>query len=206
MINDERKIICLGSGGHAKVLNEIIELRGKNIWKFLNVNEEDEIFNYKPNEIILINGIGYLGKENIRKRVYEKFSFSGYEFLSLIHPSAVASKKTFVYNGYQIMANATIQANVELGMNSIINSAAIIEHDVVIGDHVHICPGVTICGGVAIDDETFIGANSTIIQGVKIGSNVTIGAGSVVIKDVKNNAVIVGNPGRIIRYKEVVVG
>jgi acetyltransferase-like isoleucine patch superfamily enzyme len=29
---------------------------------------------------------------------------------------------------------------------------------------------------------------------------VTIGAGSVVVKDVPDNAVVVGNPGRIIKY------
>lgn len=35
-----------------------------------------------------------------------------------------------------------------------------------------------------------------------IGNNVTIGAGSVVVKDVPDNAVVVGNPARIIKYNE----
>ena len=34
-----------------------------------------------------------------------------------------------------------------------------------------------------------------------IGNNVTIGAGAVVVKDVPDNAIVVGNPARIIKYK-----
>lgn len=47
-----------------------------------------------------------------------------------------------------------------------------------------------------------IGANATILCGITIGAGAMIGAGSVVTKDVPPRAVIVGNPGRIIRYLE----
>ncbi|MBF4275183.1 DapH/DapD/GlmU-related protein, partial [Vibrio anguillarum] len=47
-----------------------------------------------------------------------------------------------------------------------------------------------------------VGANSTILPGITIGSNAMIGAGSVVTKDVPNNAVVIGNPAKIIRYVE----
>jgi acetyltransferase-like isoleucine patch superfamily enzyme len=48
---------------------------------------------------------------------------------------------------------------------------------------------------------SFIGISAIIIQGIKIGKNVTIGAGSVVIKDIPDNAVVVGNPGKVIENK-----
>lgn len=51
-----------------------------------------------------------------------------------------------------------------------------------------------------IGDYVDIGANVCIIGGITIGNNVTIGAGSVVIKDIPDNAVVVGNPARIIKY------
>lgn len=47
-----------------------------------------------------------------------------------------------------------------------------------------------------------IGANATVLCGITIGAGAMIGAGSVVTKDVPPRAVIVGNPGRIIRYLE----
>lgn len=45
-----------------------------------------------------------------------------------------------------------------------------------------------------------IGANSTILPGLTIGPAAMIGAGSVVTRNVPANAVVVGNPARIVRY------
>ena len=47
-----------------------------------------------------------------------------------------------------------------------------------------------------------IGANATILAGVEIGEGAMVGAGSVVTKNVPPNAVVVGNPARIIRMIE----
>ena len=43
-----------------------------------------------------------------------------------------------------------------------------------------------------------IGANSTLLPGVEIGENALVGAGSTVTKDVPADAVVAGNPARII--------
>lgn len=53
-----------------------------------------------------------------------------------------------------------------------------------------------------IGDNVSLGASVTIIGGVHIGNNVLIGAGAVVVKDIPDNAIAVGNPARVIRYKE----
>ena len=45
------------------------------------------------------------------------------------------------------------------------------------------------------------GCHVAIIGDITIGNNVTIGAGAVVVKDVPDNAVVVGNPARVIKYK-----
>jgi len=56
-------------------------------------------------------------------------------------------------------------------------------------------------GRIQIEDDVWIGASSVILPGVKIGRGAVIGAGSVICKDVPAYAVVVGNPGRIIRYR-----
>ena len=43
-----------------------------------------------------------------------------------------------------------------------------------------------------------LGCHVAIIGDVSIGNNVTVGAGSVVVQDVPDNAVVVGNPAKII--------
>jgi UDP-2-acetamido-3-amino-2,3-dideoxy-glucuronate N-acetyltransferase len=48
-----------------------------------------------------------------------------------------------------------------------------------------------------------IGANATILPGLVVGRRAMVGAGAVVTKDVPPNAIVVGNPARIIGYAEL---
>jgi len=45
-----------------------------------------------------------------------------------------------------------------------------------------------------------IGSGSTILSNVVIGENAIVGAGSVVTKDVPANAIVAGNPAKVLRY------
>jgi acetyltransferase-like isoleucine patch superfamily enzyme len=47
-----------------------------------------------------------------------------------------------------------------------------------------------------------IGSGVTILSNIVIGENAVVGAGSVVTKDVPANAVVAGNPARVLRYLE----
>ena len=51
-----------------------------------------------------------------------------------------------------------------------------------------------------VDDRASIGTSATILGGVRIGKNALVGAGSVVTRDVPDNAVVAGNPAKIIKY------
>ena len=47
-----------------------------------------------------------------------------------------------------------------------------------------------------------IGSNATVLGGVTIGAHALVGAGSVVTHDVPENAIVAGNPARILRMKQ----
>lgn len=45
-----------------------------------------------------------------------------------------------------------------------------------------------------------IGANATLLPGIRIGSGAMVGAGAVITRSVPPNAIVVGNPARIVGY------
>ena len=59
---------------------------------------------------------------------------------------------------------------------------------------------------VKIGNNVFIGWDSLIMPGVTIGDNVIVGAKSLVIKDVPSNVVVAGNPAKVIKTIEDVLG
>ena len=84
-----------------------------------------------------------------------------------------------------------------------------------LGDDVFIGPNATFSndpfprsrtpppGGYAhtvVEDGASIGANATLLPGVRIGRGAMIGAGAVITRSVPANAIVVGNPARIVGY------
>jgi len=55
---------------------------------------------------------------------------------------------------------------------------------------------------VTIGDDVWIGARVIILPGVNVGSGCVLGAGTVVSRDVPARAIVVGNPGRLVRYRD----
>lgn len=122
----------------------------------------------------------------------------------------------------KIGAFVEIQKGVSIGKNCKISSHSFLCEGVHISDNVFIGHGVMFTndmfpratnpdGSQQTDEdwdllETFvlegasIGSNATILCGITIGKNALIGAGAVVVKDVPDNAVVAGNPAKIIKY------
>ena len=56
-------------------------------------------------------------------------------------------------------------------------------------------------GDIFIGNDVWIGRNTLILSGTSIGDGAVIGAGSIITKDVPPYAIVVGNPGRIVKYR-----
>ena len=63
-------------------------------------------------------------------------------------------------------------------------------------DHVQLCSDVVIEEGVCIGDSVIV------LPGVTIGKGAVIGTGSVVSKSIPPYAVAVGNPARVVKYRD----
>ncbi|WP_195573589.1 acetyltransferase [Paenibacillus sp. 1001270B_150601_E10] len=207
-----KPVIILGSGGHAKVLYDI--LMQQNIYllgytdpfhhesklKDLNYLGDDTIiYSYLPEDIDLVLGVGKISNESIRDRIYKEFSDKGYTFRSVVHKSATISPSASYGKGVQVMAGAVIQAGTMISDNVIINTGAIVDHDCIIESHSHIAPGVTLCGSVHIGSSCLIGAGATIIQQLSVGNGSIVGAGAVVVNSVQACKKVIGVPAREVK-------
>ncbi|EOR94086.1 Serine acetyltransferase [Arcticibacter svalbardensis MN12-7] len=79
--------------------------------------------------------------------------------------------------------------------NSIIGSNCTLRHATTIGNK-----GFSNIECPKIGNNVNIGAHVCILGNIIVGDNAIIGAGSIVIKDVPSNAVVAGNPARIVNY------
>lgn len=62
--------------------------------------------------------------------------------------------------------------------------------------------GATKKGRPSIGNNVALGVGCIIIGNVRIGDNAIVGAGAVIVKDVPENAVVGGNPAKILKYRE----
>lgn len=195
-----------GASGHAKVIIEILEESGVHVSGLFDDNPAvKNLLDYKSlgqyqGQLMDDTFIISIGDNKLRHRIASKFKVNYGKAISI---SASISNRTSIGDGTVIMRNVSVNSDVKIGMHVIINTSASIDHDCVIEDFVHISPNATLCGGVSIGEGTHVGAASVIIPGIKIGRWATIGAGAVIIHDVPDFAVVVGNPGRVIKYMPV---
>jgi UDP-perosamine 4-acetyltransferase len=210
----ELPVIILGAGGHAKVLLEVLRVRGRRVTGVTSIEAggkgdlfcgvpvlggDEALANFTPQQIELVNGIGFIGGPNRRRQAFERGKSAGFVFATLVHPSAIVAADVQAGEGAQIMAGAVIQPGVRVGIDSIINTRAGVDHDCQIGAHAHIAPGATLCGNVTVGDSSLVGAGTTVLQGLTIGENCLIAAGALLRSNAENGTVLLGVPARVLQ-------
>ena len=205
-----KKIILIGGGGHAKVLLEMlrrlktdvyavvapqIDLKSRLFKDSKHYVSDAAVLKYSTDEVILVNGIGSLPGNELRRKIFDKFCHSGYEFLTVVSDLAVVSSFCKLGMGVQIMPGAIINADSNIGDNSIVNSGAIVEHDCNLGHNNHIAPGAVLSGGVVTGSNVHVSTGAKIIQSISIGDHAVIGAGATLTQNIeKRNMLYVAKP------------
>ena len=116
----------------------------------------------------------------------------------------------------EIQKNATVGRCCKISSHTFICEGVQIEDDVFVGHSVtfinDVYPRATVVGGglqteadwkvgkTTVCKGASIGSGSTILCNVTIGENAIVGAGSVVTKDVPANAIVAGNPAKLLRF------
>lgn len=123
--------------------------------------------------------------------------------------------------GLNVGFACSVSPRVMIGDYSSLGNRCVIQGGVSIGSHVMMGPDVKIYtrnhnladvslpmrvqgdtfAPVVIGDDVWIACNVVILPGVTVGAHAVIGASAVVVKDVPEYAVVVGNPARIVKFR-----
>lgn len=125
-----------------------------------------------------------------------------------------------------IAAGAFFSANrdINIGSRTYIGRNSALSCHLNIGDDVLIASNVSFVGGdhkvdninttinqsgrdeikyINVDDNVWIGHGAIIMHGVKLNSGCVVASGAIVTKDVPHNAIVGGNPAKLIRYRKI---
>lgn len=201
-----------GSSGHAKVLAELLRLRGDRLVVLfdrqevtpavpgvpLHVGQDGfERWCAQAGSLAGLQGaiaIGHCTPD--RLDILALFRRHGIAVPALVHPQAAVCSNARLGAGVQVLAQAVVSAEAVIGEATIVNHRASVDHECVIGAGVHLTPGVTLCGCVTVGDHVFIGAGAIVLPRVRIGDGAVIGAGAVVTQDVPAGVTVAGVPAR----------
>jgi acetyltransferase-like isoleucine patch superfamily enzyme len=116
----------------------------------------------------------------------------------------------------EIQKNATVGQRCKISSHTFICEGVQIEDNVFVGHSVTFINdsyprATTADGGMQTEKDwkveqtlvkkgASIGSGSTVLSNIVIGENAIIGAGSVVTKDVPADAIVAGNPAKLLRY------
>lgn len=199
-----KTLAIFGASGHGKVVAELAERNGYQVVfyddKYPKIQKLEhwdvvgnfDTLNHADPKLVLVAVA--IGDNVVRKTKTELLLGLGFEFPTLIHPTAIVSKYAEIGAACVILPGSNISAFARIGMGTILNSMSCVEHDCFIGEFVHISPNAAIAGNVNIGSTTWLGIGCSVIQSISIGSGCIVGAGSVVIRDLADNSLVCGVP------------
>lgn len=205
-----KKLVIVGTGGHAKVCLSIAEKMGR--WQELGfLSDDSSITQFMGHEVMgPLSSMNQFSESDLfvaigdptkRKTLLSQIDDVG-RIISLLDPSAIISPDVVIGRGSVIMPGVVINTGTQIGEGCIINTSATLDHDNTVGDFSHLSPSAHTAGTVTIGDNVWIGTGGIVINNIRICSDVIIGAGTVVIKDIHYPGVYVGNPARKVTKKK----
>ncbi len=207
---EQRPVIVIGGGGHAKVLISTLRAMGRTVTaafdddtsrhgeQLLGVTIAGSIASAAARYPQADAVIG-IGSPTVRQLLAERLPF---RWIQVVHPHAYVDPSVVMNPGVVVMAGAVVQPETVLGQHCIVNTSASVDHDGNIGEYVNISPGVHLSGNVTVGDAATIGIGASVLQGITIGAGTVVGGGAAVIRDLPSQVVAVGCPARVIRSLE----
>jgi len=185
-----RRVLLVGAGGHAKVLNDMLALLGWSIASYVDpktanwlnctrYESDDAALEDRLNDSFAI-GMGGMTPQALESRSLLAGRYAAFKAApAVIDPRAIVSTSARVSDSAQVFVGSVVNADAYLGEASIVNTCAIVEHEASIGAGTHVAPGAIVLGGATVGNFCMIGAGAIVLPGVRVPDRTLVAAGSV---------------------------
>ena len=214
------RVVILGGSGIGMIAASIIERAGSaQVVGFLNdvVPVGTEIGKYRKVSVVgrtpdrptyIEDGchvfIAYVGLSR-EKETYQKIVNLGIpreRLFSIIDPTAVIPEGYCqIGSGVLFAPLSQLSPDTTISDNCILLANSFVGHDSFLDQFAHVATNAVIGANVHVGKAVHVGSNATIREKVRIGDYSLIGAGAVVLEEVPENAIVVGNPARVLRMR-----
>jgi len=154
---------------------------------------------FPPDRVELLGPLSYRRLNELRRDRYLEGKARGYRFASFVHPASHVYTSDIGENSFILEANV-IQPFVRIGHSAMIWSGNHIGHHATIGDDCFLASNITIGSNVVIGNECLIAGRSGINANVTVGAQAYIGSYAQVSRNVPAGGVILNGSSRLARF------
>jgi len=206
MPENSRSLVIYGGGGHGKSIIEMVQ--ALDTYEIAGVI--DDVL--APGSLVMgvpvlgdaqvledlvlsgtrlaVNAVGGIGDLETRVKIFQVLKRAGFDFPTLVHPTATVEPSARLSPGAQIMPHAYVGTQAWIGFGVIVNNGAIVSHDCQIGDYSGLAPGAMLAGEVEIGKRVQVGMGVTINLCLSVGEGSLIGNSAVIKQDVPADTVV----------------
>lgn len=213
MIHD---LVILGAGGGSGAILELIEavntvdplwhvcgfldddpaMHGTRVGGFSVAGTLDSVQSMNDDTMFLI-GVANYRRPRSRIDIATRVGLDRSRFATLVHPLASVSPRATTGKGVAIFQHTVVSDASVIRDHALISALSFIGHHAVIGSGAVLAPRASVLGASTIGDGSYIGANAVVKDGITVSGGAVVGMGAVVLNDVAADAIVVGNPARI---------
>ncbi len=175
------------------------------VYKKIKVlGKSDDLPRYlaEPDIFVFVAYVGLLAE----KKAFSKVISLGIprdRYISIIDKTAIIPDGfCSVGNGVLLAPLSQLSTDTTVSDNCMLLPNSFLGHNSFMDVYAHLATNSVVGANVHVGKAVHIGSNATIREKIHLGDFCFIGAGAVVLHDVPDNAIVVGNPARVLRIKE----